>query len=281
MANQIIEDIKLSIRNENPITRLIILNVVVFLIISLIKILGLLTAHSMTVATIEYTLVNNLSLPLSPGRFFLKPWTLITYMFTQEELFHILWNMLTLFWFGKLLLYYTTAKKIIPLYILGGISGGVITILAFAFIPMFRGYAGSSLIGASAGVTAIIVATATLIPEVKMNLLFVGPVKLLYVAVFVIFIDVLNVASQANVGGNISHLGGALMGYMFIVQFKKGRDMSKWINAFFGWMKGIFKLRSSSKRSMKFWTKFQSLDMKALPRRKKTFYLKPAIKYNR
>ncbi len=251
MANQLIEDIKLSIRNENPITRLIILNVFVFLIISIIKILGLLTAHSMVVATIEYTLLNNLALPLSLGRFILKPWTLITYMFTQEEVFHILWNMLTLFWFGKLLSYYTATKKIIPLYILGGIAGGLVTIFAFAFIPIFRGYAGDSLIGASAGVTAIIVATATLIPEVKMNLLFVGPVKLLYVAVFVIFIDVLNVASNANVGGNISHLGGALMGYLFIVQYKKGRDMSKWINRFFDWVKGLFKARSNSKSTMK------------------------------
>jgi hypothetical protein len=161
--------------------------------------------------------------------------------------------MISLYWFGKLLSYYTATKKIIPLYILGGISGGLFTILTFAVVPMFQSYAFGTLIGASAGVTAIIVATATLIPEVKINLPLIGPVKLLYVAVFYIFIDVLNLASEANVGGNISHLGGALMGYVFIVQYKKGRDMSKWINRFFDWVRGLFKRspRSTTKVSHK------------------------------
>lgn len=247
MGNRIIEDIKLSIRNENPVTRLIIINVTVFLIISALQILWLFSARSMFMSTLKDVLVFNLSMPMSFTRLLHRPWTLLTHIFTQEDLPHILWNMLALFWFGKLLSYYTATKKIIPLYIMGGIAGGLISILAIETIPMFHGYTGQSLVGASAGVTAIIVATATLIPDVKMNLFLIGPVKLLYVAVFVIFISVLNMASDANVSGNISHLGGAAMGYSFIVQYKKGRDMSKWINQFFDWVRGLFKRNPKSK----------------------------------
>jgi len=241
MANKILTDIKQSIRSEDPVTRLIIVNVAVFLLINSLTIIYFFSNQSLVIGSLQEAFIRNITLPLSIQRLIYKPWTLITYMFSQEGLLHIFWNMVALYWFGKLLSYYTATKKIIPLYILGGIAGGLATILTFAIVPKFHPYAFNTLIGASASVTAIIVATATLIPEVKINLLLIGPVKLLYVAVFVIFIDVLNVASEANVGGNISHLGGALMGYVFIVQYKKGRDMSKWINRFFDWVKGLFK----------------------------------------
>lgn len=249
MANQIIRDIKQSIRTKDPVTLLIVVNIAVFLLINLLTISYMFTGNSLVIGSIQSAIVRNIELPLSIQRLVYKPWTLITYMFVQHELLHIFWNMVGLYWFGKLLSYYTATKKIVPLYILGGIAGGLVTIVTFAIVPKFHPYAFNILIGASASVTAIIVATATLIPDVKINLLLIGPIKLLYVAVFFIFIDVLNVASEANVGGNISHLGGALMGYIFIVQYKKGRDMSKWINQFFDWVKGLFK--RSPKSTMK------------------------------
>lgn len=243
MANHLIKDLKSGIRNATPVTRVIIINASVFVLISLIEIADWISSHSRVIGTIEYLLTSNLTLPLGGARFLQKPWTLLTYMFVQEDLFHILWNMVTFYWFGKLLSYYTATKKIIPLYILGGIAGGLIAMFSVSVIPMFQGYAAvQRLTGASAAVTAIIVASATLVPDVKMNVLLIGPVKLLYIAVFVIFIDVLNLASNGEVAGNISHLGGALMGYFFIVQYKKGRDMSKWINRFFDWVRSLFKI---------------------------------------
>jgi hypothetical protein len=160
---------------------------------------------------------------------------------------HIFWNMITLYWFGQLFINYTNSKKLIPLYILGGITGALLTIILFTAIPPFHSFIGAPMIGASAGVTAIIVATATLIPHVNMNMMFIGPVKLIYVALFVIFIDVLNVASYDNIGGNIAHLGGALMGYIFIVQYKRGVDFSKGINRLFDWIAGFISLKRKSK----------------------------------
>ena len=245
MANPIIEDIKLKIRSGNPITRLIIINVTVFLIISLLRIILFLTGGFAT--TFVNFIIDNISLPLSLQGLIHKPWTLITYMFTHIEVMHILWNLIIMYWFGQILSEYTSPKKIIPLYLMGGVAGGLITILLVSIIPVFQPYIGSPMVGASAGITALIIASATLVPNYRMNLLFIGPVKLIYVAIFVLFFDILNVATFDNIGGNIAHLGGALMGYVFVIEYKKGRDWTSWINRFFDWVKRLFKPSTKSK----------------------------------
>ncbi len=245
MANPIIEDIKLKFRSGNPITRLIIINVTIFLIISLLRILLFLTGGF--AATFVNFIIDNLSLPLSLQGLIHKPWTLITYMFTHIEVMHILWNLIIMYWFGQILSDYTSPKKIIPLYLMGGISGGLITILLFSIIPVFQPYIGSPMVGASAGITALLIASATLVPNYRMNLLFIGPVKLIYVAIFVLFFDILNVATFDNIGGNIAHLGGALMGYVFILEYKKGRDWTSGLNRFFDWVKSLFNPSTKSK----------------------------------
>lgn len=245
MAIPIIEDIKSKIRNGNPVTRLIIINIFVFLIISLLRILLLLPGN--TIDSFLNFLIHNITLPLSIHGFLNRPWTLITHMFSHIDLGHIFWNMITLYWFGSILSQYTSTKKIIPLYLLGGIAGALSAIFLIAIIPSFHYLKGGTALGASAGVTAIIVAAATLVPNYRMNLLLIGPVKLIYIAVFSIFIDVLNMASYINVGGNLAHLGGALMGYVFIAQYKKGRDLSTGINRFLDWITGLFKPSSKSK----------------------------------
>ena len=247
MANQIVDDIKLKIRSGNVITRLIIINVGVFFIFGILKIFLLITGDNIILASFLNLLKENVTLPLSFQGFLHKPWTVITYMFVHFELMHIFWNMITLFWFGQILTSFTDSKKIIPLYLMGGIAGGLITVLLVNFIPLFNIYVDSSLVGASAGVTAIIIASATLVPNYKMNLMFIGPVKLIYVALFVLFLDVLSVASYNNVGGNLAHLGGAIMGFVFIQQYKKGRDLSKGINVFFGWFGSLFSTKPKSK----------------------------------
>ena len=247
MINQIIDDIRLKIKSGNVVTRLIVINIAVFLIISLLRILLFFTGGIGLFAYFVKFFIENISLPLSLQGFLFKPWTLITYMFVHIELMHLFWNMVTLFWFGQILTNFTDSKKIIPLYLLGGIAGGLVTILLVNLIPDFNIYIGLPLVGASAGVTAIIIAAATLVPNYKLNLMFIGPVKLIYVALFVIFIDVLSVASYANVGGNIAHLGGALMGFIFIQQFKKGRDLSKGINKFLTWIGNLFQSSPKSK----------------------------------
>ncbi|MCW3102418.1 MAG: hypothetical protein JWO09_858 [Bacteroidetes bacterium] len=240
MASTIISDIREKIRNGNPVTRLIIINTAVFLLISIFRILSFLSGESAVLNSIENFLHEALAFPVSLSGLLHRPWTLITYMFTHVALMHIFWNMITLYWFGQILSEYTSQRKIIPLYLMGGILGALVTVLLISVVPVLQPFIGTPLIGASAGVTAIIIAAATLVPEVRMNMMFIGPVKLLYVAIFVIFIDVLNLSSYDNIGGNLAHLGGALMGYLYIVQYKKGKDMANPINRFFDWIGGLF-----------------------------------------
>lgn len=247
MANPILEDIKLKIKSGNPITRLILINVAIFLIISIVRIITFISGESELFISFENFIKNNLALPLSFMGLALKPWTLITYMFTHYALMHLFWNLITLYWFGEILSNYTSTKKIIPLYLLGGGAGALISLFLIQLIPAFHPLIDVPIVGASAGVTAIVVAAAALVPNYKMNLMFIGPVKLIYLALFVLFIGILNMASYSNIGGELSHLGGALMGYIFIVQYKKGRDLSTWINRLLDWMSGLFKTSSRSK----------------------------------
>ncbi|MGQ0829940.1 MAG: rhomboid family intramembrane serine protease [Bacteroidota bacterium] len=251
MTNQIIEDIRAKIRGGNPITVLILINVAVFLTISLLRILLFLTGGFGVFASFVNSLIENISLPLSISGFVHKPWTLITHMFTHIDVAHIFWNMITLYWFGNILSEYTSTKKIIPLYLLGGILGAITAIILINLLASFDSVSNGTGMGASAGVTAIIVAAATLVPNYRMNLLFIGPVKLIYIAIFAIFIDILNMASYHNIGGNLAHLGGALMGYIYIVQYKRGRDLSSGINRFFDWLGGLFKTSSKMKVAYK------------------------------
>ncbi len=247
MANPIIEDIKLKIKSGNPITRLIIINIAVFFIISIARIITFFSGESDMFMSVESFIKNNLALPLSFMGLALKPWTLITYMFTHYAFMHLFWNLITLYWFAEIVSNYTSTKKIVPLYLLGGVAGAIISIFLIQLIPAFHPLIDIPIVGASAGVTSIVVAAATLLPNYKMNLMFIGPVKLIYLAMFVLFIGILNMASYSNIGGELSHLGGGLMGYVFIVQYKKGKDLSVWINRFLDWISGLFKISSRSK----------------------------------
>jgi membrane associated rhomboid family serine protease len=247
MASLVVEDIKQKFKSNNPVTRLIVINVAVFFVISLLRILIFVSGESSVFTEITAFFIQNSSFPISWQGVLLKPWTLITYAFMHIEIFHIFWNMISLYWFGQLFINYTSKTKLIPLYILGGVAGALFSLVVILTIPGLSIYIGSPMVGASAGVTAIIVAAATLMPNFRMNLMFIGEVKLIYVALFAILIDILNVASYSNVGGNLAHLGGALMGYLFIMQYKKGKDLGKPISSFFNWFSGLFERKPKLK----------------------------------
>ncbi|MCW3083708.1 MAG: hypothetical protein JWP12_1074 [Bacteroidetes bacterium] len=245
--SSIVNDIKQRIKSGDAVTRLIIISISFFLFAGIFRILVFVSGSAPSVVSAQEFLIQNVSVRFNFAALLQKPWTLITFMFSHFEFAPLFWNMIALYLFGKILSDYTSPKKIIPLYILGGVAGALIAMMLITFIPGFQGYSGNWLTGASASVTAIIVAAATLVPNVRLNLVLLGPVKLLYLALFFILIDILNLASYANLGGNLSHLGGALMGYLFIVQYKKGKDMATPFNRFFDWISGLFNRSSKSK----------------------------------
>ncbi|WP_090627251.1 rhomboid family intramembrane serine protease [Parapedobacter indicus] len=213
-----------AFRSGNPLYVLIAINIVVFLglgVLSLVRALGI------TSIPLSDYVVSWLQLPASVSGWLHRPWTIGTYMFTQQGLFHILFNMLWLFWLGIIFLDFLKKRQLTFVYLAGGLAGGVLYLLAFNLIPVFRADAFRTvMIGSSASVSAVVFATATLLPDYTIRLLFFGNVKLKYLALVFIALDILAVGGL-NAGGSIAHIGGALFGFVYIKRLQNGQDWSR------------------------------------------------------
>ncbi|MEO8087471.1 MAG: rhomboid family intramembrane serine protease, partial [Bacteroidota bacterium] len=238
------DNIRSQFRMADTLQRIILVNVVVYLGFAIVRAIMKLFMSSLDVYFIPSQW---LAVPASLHALLLKPWTLITYMFYHEEFFHILFNMLWLFWMGKIFKEYLGNKKLLSTYVLGGISGAVLYIVAYNVFPLFSESVNFSFaLGASAGVLAITVAAATLLPDYRIGLMFIGPVALKYIAIVTVFLDLISV-SGANAGGHIAHLGGAIFGFIYVKQLKQGRDIASWFNNLVDRIVSLFKGRSRMK----------------------------------
>ena len=240
MANFIIEDFKNAwSKDDNGLVKIILINIIVFVVLSILEVFITLSGGS----TIFKAFVNKLMLPAAFTTFILQPWSLISYFFLHLSFGHILWNMLFLYWFGKIIHDNIGNNAVISLYVLGGIIGGLSYMALFNIIPFYGDRVSDSLmLGASAGVFSIVAGSATLLPNYTFYLLFLGPVRIKYIALFYILLSFLDVTGS-NAGGEIAHLGGALIGYLFIRQLQNGVNMGEGIIKIIN----IFNKKSSSK----------------------------------
>lgn len=237
-----ITDLKNGFNRGSICLQFIYINIGIFVVATLLSVV----AKLFMITGLQW--MNWLVLPASVHEFLLQPWSLLTYMFLHDDVLHLLFNMLWLYWFGQFFLQFFSARHFRGLYILGGILGGLLFILAFNVFPYFRSQIyGSVLLGASASILAIVVAVAVRSPEYPIRLLLFGTVRLKYVALVVVLTDILFVTS-ANGGGHIAHLGGALAGWWFAASLNKGTDVTKWINKVFDFFTGGFKLKRASKK---------------------------------
>ena len=193
-------------RSGNGLMRIILINVLVFL---LVNVVGELIRFSGGGQSLVYwfALPGNVMLALTHG------WTFITYMFLHEGLMHILFNMLWLYWLGKIFVEYVGSKRLVAVYLLGGLCGGILYAVASMLFPLY--FYNTFLLGASAGVMAVVIAIAILVPDYTIQLLFLGAVPLKYLALASFILTSLLDISQ-NTGGKISHIGGALFGAIFM-----------------------------------------------------------------
>ncbi len=247
----IIKEIKNAYKKGTILIKLIYVNVAIFLTVNIIYLFFFLfNINAGLLDPLEW-----LALPAYVDNLIFRPWTLITYMFLHEQFFHILFNMLFLFWFGSILVRYFGQKRLLSIYLLGGISGGILYILLYNIFPVFSEIVPySRALGASASVMAIIVAIAVYKPDYAIHLLFLGPVKLKWIAIFYVGIDIISIRS-ANAGGHIAHLGGALFGFLYIMQYRKGNDwamnFSRFLDKVVNFFKPNPKLRTTYKRKDK------------------------------
>jgi membrane associated rhomboid family serine protease len=241
------DDIKNTFRKGTNLTRLIYINAAVFLIISSAAIVGFLLKNP---AVASKTL-NLFAIPASLNALLVKPWTLITYMFTHKDIWHILFNMLWLYWFGRIFLEYLDQRKLVAVYLLGGICGAVVYVLSFNIFPAFTGIVNESVaIGASASVMAIVIAIAAYVPDYTVQLFLFGRIKIKYMAL-AIFVLTSLMDFQANSGGKLAHIGGALFGYLYTLNLKKGHDIGKGFNRIIDFFATLFKPRKKLKVTYK------------------------------
>lgn len=239
-----ITDLKNKFNRGNIYVQFIYINVGVFIITALLNILWTLFNRN-GAFVLQY-----LELPAWTTHFLKQPWSLLTYMFMHAGVLHLLFNMLWLYWFGQMFLSLFSSKHFRGLYLLGGICGGVLYMLAYHVFPYFStSLYYSYLLGASASVLAIVVATAVRAPEYRVNFMFIGSVRLKYVALFVVITDLLFITSS-NAGGHISHLGGALAGWWFASRLSGGHDVTAWINRILDWLLNLFSHRVPKKPKM-------------------------------
>jgi membrane associated rhomboid family serine protease len=232
-------------RPNNAHVQLIFINVVVYLVLAVLFVFSTAAGFSPFFESIHA----QLAIPAPFFSFLAKPWTIITYAFVHDltGIFHILFNMLAFYWFAKIFIEYLGSDKLIAVYVLGAITGAVSYLMVYNTIPFYiERVPLHGMVGASAAVYAVLVATATLLPDYTFFLLFLGPVRIKYIALIYIVISFLG-SVGGNAGGNVAHLGGALMGYIYIKQLQVGVNWGSWITITLDWIKGLFSPRSKVK----------------------------------
>jgi membrane associated rhomboid family serine protease len=241
-------EIKESFKHGNIVTKLIYINLGIFLLVNIVYVLvALFNSGGINNVTLKdyfsRAFLTYFMVPADITVLLLKPWTLITYMFLHFSFWHILFNLIWLYMFGRIFLMYLTEKQLFSTYILGGLSGAFLFILSFNLFPgLVSLVPKSEMLGASAGVMAVAMAISFYHPNFSVLLPFLGQVKLKYIAYFFIFTDILQIASN-NAGGHIAHLGGLLYALFFVGMYRKGKDPGKWVNNFLDWFVSLFKKR--------------------------------------
>lgn len=235
------DKIRHKFRTATVVEKLIAINVLVFILFYVFKTISYLFQFE------SDFLLEWVVFPKEPGEFIFKPWSVITYSFFHSGIWHILSNMLILYYAGIYFLSYFSPKKLLTFYFMGVIIGATVYMLSYNLFPAFAQTGRSYLLGASAGVMAVLVGIATHVPNLKIRLLFLGSIKFWYIAAFLVLLDIIQIP-LGNAGGHIAHLGGALFGYVYASQLKKGNDIASGFEKF---VSGLFETDKKQKPRMR------------------------------
>ena len=241
MATSLSDDLRRALRADgNALHRLILYNVLVFVGLVLVRVVcEIILRHPAWYAAVHDLLVLP-SWVSGPQSLPTRPWTIITYAFTHEAFFHILFNMLNLYWFGQLIVEYLNARRLVSLYVLGALAGALMYLLALNLVPeLAHRFPLARVEGASGAVLAVIVAAATLLPDYTFMLLLLGPVRIKWIAAVLVLLSVSGLTG-GNAGGAGAHLGGAILGFVYIKQLQAGRDLGAPLQRAWAWLTGLF-----------------------------------------
>jgi len=231
-----VDEIKKTFRNNNAINKIIVINVIVFIGIGIINASIFLSGNNTqnVYSTID-SYMKWFELPASFITFLTRPWSIITYLFLHDpfSIFHILFNMLWLYWIGNILHEYLGNRKVYESYFGGGIFGGLLYMISYNVMPVLREQMPNTFaLGASASVLSVIVSAATLLPEYGIGIMFLGIVRLKFIALFAIVLDLVSIPIS-NTGGHIAHIGGALFGFLYIKYIYGKIRFPEWLVSIF------------------------------------------------
>ena len=231
-------------KQSEMLNKLIYINLGVFVVVKAVDIvimmLGLQEANPVVGFLAAYSDLHDL---------LRHPWGVVTYMFLHQGFLHILFNLLWLFWFGRIFSEYFTGRQLVNVYICGGLAGALLYILSFNVFPIFDGV-HSMAIGASAAVYAIVLATAVYVPNYTVYVMFLGQVRIKWIAVFCVISD-LALLESGNAGGHIAHIGGAIFGACYTLALRRGTDIAGWVGRLTDGFTGLFKRKPKMKVSYK------------------------------
>jgi membrane associated rhomboid family serine protease len=222
---------------NNGLVQIILINLIVFVGLIVFRVVFTLSGF----ADFYTKVIHQFMLPADFMTYIFQPWSIITYFFTHEDFFHIIFNMLFLYSFGRIIQDFLGNNRLISLYVIGGIVGGLFFMMMYNIVPYYHDrIADSMMLGASAGVFAVVVGAATFMPNHTFSLLFIGPVRIKYIALFYVILS-LSRTIGSNAGGELAHIGGAIIGFFFIRQLQKGNDMGIAVIQIIDWFKDVFK----------------------------------------
>ncbi len=238
----IVEEIKRSYKQGEVLTKFIYINIGVFVVVRLLQVFSSFSGGPGA----DYSLLGWISVPSEPSLLLVRPWTLFTYMFVHYEFIHFIFNVLVLYWFGKLFMAFFTPRQFVGVYILGGLAGALVYFISYNTIPvLYSNYPSSLLMGASASIMAILFAATRYRPDFTVEMMFFGPVKLKYIALIYFILDLISISALKNAGGHFAHIGGAALGWYFAIQLLKGRDIIHGFNRFIDRIAALFKRKTT------------------------------------
>ncbi len=238
MFQSIWDDVKREFQHGNMVTRLIITNCAVFIVVILAKLV--LSVPGQNNEGLFETFLHFFSMSSQTAHFLWHPWIIFTSAFLHEGFGHIFWNMLSFYWFGRIVGDLLGNHRILPIYLWGALAGNLAYFLMANFTP-YGAVIGYFAYGASAAVMAMVAVAAYIAPDYIFNVLLIGPVRLKYVALVTVIIDITAIADSRNTGGSFAHLGGLAFGLLFASQLQKGNDLGKPFTSFIESFQNLFR----------------------------------------
>jgi membrane associated rhomboid family serine protease len=242
----ILDDLKMEYRIGGITQRLIFWNVGLFVVPMVVfSILSMFHIDLLFLRWDLHGVADWLSLSSYPADLLWKPWSLITYAFLHAGFLHVFFNMMMLYFAGRLFLTFFTQKQMFGLYLLAGIFAGLVYIAGYSFIPLLAGKGITKMVGASAAIMGVLVASAVYAPYYQVRLMLIGTVKLWHIAIVLIVLDLINVSVE-NQGGHLAHLAGAFFGFAYIKLLQNGTDLSKGVSAVIDFFANMFTTRKQA-----------------------------------